>query len=73
MVLRWSVKEIGVIGHGTKIYFKSDKSFDVLIYENTENKEKLLRIMYWIPKMQKNSIGACSILASKIFFSKQIF
>ena len=37
-----------------------------------KEKKKTLPIMYWIPEMHKNSIGACFIIASKICSKKQI-
>ena len=75
------LNETGVIGYGNNTYCKANKSCDE-IDENAEytkrlgfkitEKEKALPIMYWIPRMDKNSIGACFIIAYKIFSTKQI-
>ena len=76
------LNEIGVTGHGSNTYCKSNKSCDDIIEENTEynkclgfkmtEKEKTLPLMCWIPKMHKNPTGARSITAFKICSTKQI-
>ena len=65
-----------------KTYCKTNKSCDEIIDENTEytkrlgfkitEKEKILPIIYWIPIMNKNPIGASFIISSKICSAKQI-
>ena len=39
---------------------------------NLIEKEKTLPIMYWIPKMQKKTVGFCFIIASKLCSTKGI-
>ena len=76
------LKEIGIIGNGNKTYSKSEKAHDEIINENMEytkrlglkfnEDEKSLPLMYWIPKMHKNPIGARFIIASKTCSTKKI-
>ena len=76
------LNEIAVIGHGNNTDCRASESRDEIIDENTKytrrlgckitEKEKTLPIMYWIPKMHKNPIGARFIIASKICTTKQI-
>ena len=73
------MNEIGVIGHRYNTSCKANKSCDETIDEKTQCTKCLdfkvtekESIMYWIPKMQKISIGARFIIASKICSAKQI-
>ena len=76
------MNEIGIIGHGNNTCCKANKSYDEIVDENTKytkrlgfkitEKEKTLPIMYWIPKMHKNSTGARFIIAYRICSTKQI-
>ena len=76
------LKEIGFIGMGNSTYSQSEKCLEEIISDNTEyakrlgykmaDKEKILPLMYWIPKMHKNPVGARFIIASKICSTKQV-
>ena len=76
------LKEIAVIGTGNNTYSRSEKHHDEIISDNLEyskrlgfkltDKEKTLPIMYWIPKLHKNPVGARFIIASKLCSTKQL-
>ena len=71
------LKEVGVLGNiGNLTYCNSEKGVDEIVSENVEYTERLghtisdddkvLPIMYWIPKMHKTPMGHRFIVASKI-------
>ena len=76
------LKEIGILGDGSKTYEKIAKAKEEIINDDEEystrlgytlsNKEKDLPTMYWIPKMHKNPIKHRFIVASKSCSTKPI-
>ena len=69
---------MGLIGHGNTTYCNANTSCAEIIDENTEYTkrlgskilEKVIPIMYWISKMQRNPTDARFIIASKICSTK---
>ena len=69
------MKEIGTLDAGNKTYEKINKNQEEIIEDNLKyntrlklsngSKDKRLPIMYWIPKLYKNSVGSRFIIASK--------
>ncbi len=76
------MKEIGVLGEGNNTYQVTDKTKDEIINVNVEyskrlhftidHSEKVLPIMYWIPKMHKTPSGTRYIVASKLCSTKRV-
>ena len=76
------LKEIGVIGKSNPTYHITDMPSNEIVHNNCEyskhlgftltEKEKILPIMYWLPKMHKNPVGFRFIIASKLCSTKQI-
>ena len=77
------LKETGVLGNvGNPTYTHSEKVALDIISENCEytsrlgysvsENDKVLPIMYWIPKMHKSPIGHRFIIASKVCCTKQV-
>ena len=78
------LKEIGVLGElGNPTYCNAEKEAGIIISENVEysarlgydisdDDEKVLPIMYWIPKMHKNPMGHRFIVASKVCCTKKV-
>ena len=76
------LKEIGILDVGNLTYNSADRDRDEIISENclytaklgydVSDEEKVLPIMYWIPKMHKSPIGHRFIVASKICCTKQV-
>ena len=77
------LKEVGVLGNiGNLTYCNSEKGVDEIVSENVEYTERLghtisdddkvLPIMYWIPKMHKTPMGHRFIVASKICCTKKV-
>ena len=69
------MKEIRILEAGNETYEKINKNQEESIQDNLkyntrlklsyESKDKSLPIMYWIPKLDKNSVGSRFIIASK--------
>ena len=70
------LEEIGILDVGNLTYTPSERERDEIISENCEytsklgysvsDEEKILPLMYWIPKMHKTPIGHRFIVASKL-------
>ena len=69
------LKEIGILDAGNETYEKINKNQEKIIQDNLEyntrykfsnaSKDKILPLVYWIPKLHKNSVGSRFIIASK--------
>ena len=69
------MKEIGILDAGNETYEKINKNQEKIIQDNLEyntrykfsnaSKDKILPLVYWIPKLHKNSVGSRFIIASK--------
>ena len=77
------LKEVGVLGDlGNPTYTHADRESIDIISENCEytsrlgydvsENDKILPIMYWIPKMHKSPMGHRFIIASKVCCTKKV-
>ena len=76
------LKEIGGLDVGNLTYTPSERVRDEIISENCEytsklgysvsDEDKILPVMYWIPKMHKTPIGHRFIVASKLCCTKKV-
>ena len=76
------LEEIGILDVGNRTYTPSERGRDEIISENCEytsklgysvsDEDKILPVMYWIPKMHKTPIGHRFIVASKLCCTKKV-
>ena len=76
------LREIGIQGHGSDTYERTDRCKEEIVDDNREYSKRLgyslskkeldLPTMYWIPKMHKNPVKHRFIVASKSCSTKQL-